>query len=930
MEYVAVEAIKHYNGGIMFVSYLVAVAGAQTTLELLNRRTHISGIYNWFLLSAAAFSMGAVSVWAMHFIGNNSLMLQVRGDKYQLNYSAGYTFGSLIVAIACMFIAFAFVGITEEARFARILPSGIFAGLGIVCMHYMGQFAIDYFVLVYLNSYIVGAAFIAMTAVTVALYIFFKLRERWMDTWYKRFGCALIMGLAVCGMHYTALVGTIFYKPNYSSGPPVPKLQTPALIGIISAVTVSACIGLIYFSIKTGIKNLPLYIKNTNKRLILDSVIFDPMGRILVKIDGTLPMTEIVHNLELNETKQSFTTKHPLFIRLYEAAVMKASLKYNSDKRPSGISSTSSIEAYEAIERQFLNATHELRDELRFDHFDDLGILSDIVVTTDTISKATMFNKSQVFRNSSGTSLANLEVTSGTLHQRSEEEDEEDMCSHPTTKKKKPRHKDGKKKSSSKTVATTTTDGSARKSTSWSVMKSFADDEETVIEGLGKRSSGSTTIVTNGVRSSSDEDGKSVNDRLSVEDSDGEDKHIFLVRKLVDDRDVSKLLSQGYRFAEPIFIAKTMATKLRIPTDWMRQHFLDMQQMSDSVCALTQHDWLPSTVEPAPNPTEFKASTKSSVYLGAFVLLDETPELTNTQIVIDKTKRFAFPMEEIVLHDQSDAPTCLNEDEIYFVNNLQGHSLCDFAALSQLVATEYSHGDRKLPSVQFIRSLENAARKILEATAYTKALYLTSKLHTAVLDIPAFSLTTGPCQLIVFKSFITSKGAVAAINHTFTEPLKCVPLKIYKLLAGYITDEAARIYQASTSMQSMPTYLLQQQMYRQQAGNYDSKRLYSSSGEDDIPMGPMFAERIDTSHSSSSAPSPVDPFSLPPPPRAKRNRFKLSHVMSSNSPFDLLTPLQDHQPRSPTKTLQSAPLTVLATQDRFWWINSFVEETIHN
>lgn len=102
------------------------------------------------------------------------------------------------------------------------------------------------------------------------------------------------------GMHYTALVGTIFYRPNYSGTPPVPKLQTPALIGIISAIIVSACVGLLYISIKTGMQNLPRYNKNTNKRLILDAVIFDPLGRILVKVDGTLPMTEIVHNLELN------------------------------------------------------------------------------------------------------------------------------------------------------------------------------------------------------------------------------------------------------------------------------------------------------------------------------------------------------------------------------------------------------------------------------------------------------------------------------------------------------------------------------------------------------------------------------------------------------------------------------------------------------
>lgn len=103
-------------------------------------------------------------------------------------------------------------------------------------------------------------------------------------------------------MHYTALVGTDFYLPDFNNGNtiPLPKLKTAALIGIIAAIIVIACIVLLYISIKTGMKNLPLYMKNTNKRLILDAVIFDPIGRVLVNVDGTLPMTEIVHNLELN------------------------------------------------------------------------------------------------------------------------------------------------------------------------------------------------------------------------------------------------------------------------------------------------------------------------------------------------------------------------------------------------------------------------------------------------------------------------------------------------------------------------------------------------------------------------------------------------------------------------------------------------------
>ncbi|GAA5794700.1 hypothetical protein HPULCUR_000046 [Helicostylum pulchrum] len=743
------------------------------------------------------------------------------------------------------------------------------------------------------------------------------------------------------GMHYTALIGTVFYRPNYSGTPPIPKLQTPALIGIISGIIVSACIGLLYISIKTGMRDLPLYSKNTNKRLILDAAIFDPLGRILVKIDGTLPMTEIAHNLELNETKQEFCTSHPLFIRLFEASIAKASLRFKGDKRPSGISSTSSVEAYDAIERQFLNSAHDLREELHFDNFGDIGILSDIVVTTDTISKANMFVKSsQLFRNSSSNSawsynnknnehsLTNADATSQQLQQsrsNQQQSDEDEESTYVDKKNKSRIVKENKKK--------------ARKSkSSWSVKKSFADDEEITIESHGKRSSGGTTVVVNGHRSSSEEtqreDSKSINDRLSVEDSDGEDKHIFMVKKLVDERDVSRLLSQGYRFAEPVFIAKTMAAKLRIPTDWMRQHFIDMQQMADSICALTQHDWLPSTVEPAPNPTEFKATTKGSVYMGAFVLIDETHELTNMQIVVDKTKRFTFPKEQLIFDHQVESMVQLDQKEIDFVSNLQGCSLFDFASLSQTFTLEQTKNDIALPSFQFIVCLENAAKKLLDSTSYSKALYQKSKLHTTVLDLPPFALTTGPCQLIVFKSLVNTQGALVAVNHTFSEPMKCMPLKLYKCLSGFITDEAARIYQACLKTQLLPTYLAQQQIYRQQASTLDQKRLYSSSGEEDIPMGPLFADpKRESFQSGASSPIntiAVDPFSLPPPPRAKRQRFKLAHNILGNSNSDNLTPLHDYQPKSSIKSLSDSPLTILATQDRYWWINTIVEETIHS
>jgi NO-binding membrane sensor protein with MHYT domain len=56
-----------------------------------------------------------------------------------------------------------------------------------------------FFVPHYSIPYIVGASLIGIGATTAALAIFFKLRAQWENQWYKRLGCSMIMGLAVCG-----------------------------------------------------------------------------------------------------------------------------------------------------------------------------------------------------------------------------------------------------------------------------------------------------------------------------------------------------------------------------------------------------------------------------------------------------------------------------------------------------------------------------------------------------------------------------------------------------------------------------------------------------------------------------------------------------------------------------------------------------------
>lgn len=38
---------QHFDPGLVALSYVISVIGSMTTLELLQRRTHIRGSYNW-------------------------------------------------------------------------------------------------------------------------------------------------------------------------------------------------------------------------------------------------------------------------------------------------------------------------------------------------------------------------------------------------------------------------------------------------------------------------------------------------------------------------------------------------------------------------------------------------------------------------------------------------------------------------------------------------------------------------------------------------------------------------------------------------------------------------------------------------------------------------------------------------------------------
>jgi diguanylate cyclase (GGDEF)-like protein len=158
---------------------------------------------HWWL--GGSFAMG-LGIWCMHFVGMLAFSLPVT-----LGYTAGYTLASLCAGIAVS--AVALFHASRETLGARQLAGGALAmGAGICAMHYTGMAALDMAPGIEWDPALVAAsALIAVAASAAALRIFFWMRRVDPERMFVRqCAAALVMGVAICGMHYTGMAAAAF------------------------------------------------------------------------------------------------------------------------------------------------------------------------------------------------------------------------------------------------------------------------------------------------------------------------------------------------------------------------------------------------------------------------------------------------------------------------------------------------------------------------------------------------------------------------------------------------------------------------------------------------------------------------------------------------------------------------------------------------
>jgi NO-binding membrane sensor protein with MHYT domain/signal transduction histidine kinase len=193
-----------YDPGLVVFSILIAVVAAYTALDLASRVGRTSGITRRVLLGSGALMMG-IGIWAMHFVGMLAFSMDGR-----MTYGPGLTALSMGAAILGSWAALFVVSrnlVTPE----RLLAGGVFMGLAISAMHYLGMAAMRMEATLRYDPWLFAlSVLIALVASWGALWLAFRLSKESLGWSWMKLGSALLMGVAISGMHYTGMAAALF------------------------------------------------------------------------------------------------------------------------------------------------------------------------------------------------------------------------------------------------------------------------------------------------------------------------------------------------------------------------------------------------------------------------------------------------------------------------------------------------------------------------------------------------------------------------------------------------------------------------------------------------------------------------------------------------------------------------------------------------
>jgi diguanylate cyclase len=184
---------------LVALSVVIAILGGYTGFSLAARIRGTPGVSRRVLLASAAGFL-AVGIWTMHFVGVLAAPIPADTVYLVLPTTVSFLICALVVGVSLFFLS---IG---EPSLRRVISSAVLLGAGIVSMHYVGihglagNYAIEHD-----RGMVLLSILIAIVTAYGGLRAFLARQDG-----IRLIASSIAFGVAVSGMHYTAMYGMRF------------------------------------------------------------------------------------------------------------------------------------------------------------------------------------------------------------------------------------------------------------------------------------------------------------------------------------------------------------------------------------------------------------------------------------------------------------------------------------------------------------------------------------------------------------------------------------------------------------------------------------------------------------------------------------------------------------------------------------------------
>src|SRR5712672_753948 len=191
---------------LVALSVVIAILGGYTGFGLTARIRGTPEAGHRLLLAGAAFFL-AIGIWTMHFVGMLAAPLPQGTVYLVLPTIVSFLICALVVGISLFFVS---IG---EPSLPRVVSSAVLLGVGIASMHYVGMHGLSGdFAMTHDTAMVALSVGIAIAAAYGGLRAFLA-RQGGVQLALS----AVAFGVAVSGMHYTAMAGMNLVPPSEGS-----------------------------------------------------------------------------------------------------------------------------------------------------------------------------------------------------------------------------------------------------------------------------------------------------------------------------------------------------------------------------------------------------------------------------------------------------------------------------------------------------------------------------------------------------------------------------------------------------------------------------------------------------------------------------------------------------------------------------------------